>query len=102
MASGSALAMPTPNRPRPINPASGAFTSKAPLNPRPATTAPALNTPTDPKRETRRSPPAPQRHRTKEHAQADRTERLSCPQRVRDVYGRPVQARTLGQREAEG
>src|SRR5215216_7618959 len=56
MASGRALAIPTPRRPRPTRPAAGASTNSAPPNPAPATIAPAWNTRTAPKRETSLSP----------------------------------------------
>src|SRR5215217_6129974 len=56
MASGRALAIPTPRRPRPTSPAAGASTISAPPNPAPATIAPARNTCTAPKRETSLSP----------------------------------------------
>src|SRR5215211_875826 len=56
MASGSAMASPAPRSPRPTNPAAGASARSAPPNPIPATTAPARNTRTAPKRETSQSP----------------------------------------------
>src|SRR5215212_12085617 len=101
MASGRAMAIPAPRSPRPTNPAAGIPQERAaePATgndrscPKHADGAEAGDEPI--------THQATKRYSTQEDAQGHSAEGFCSSQRLRDVYGGPIQAGALGQREAE-